>query len=185
MLNSATTIPMKRSPMRRTGFKKKTKLGQALIKGLKEVVKKEKGMKRSGFKKKKKTPEKKAAERVWDLCRQIVILRDGGKCVHCHKTSEEVILHVHHYIVHDVASQESRFLFDNLVTLCSKDHLWGWHQQNKMDILESIMDHMGQFVDRERYLEILNMAGKGRVKRCLQDYLDLEIEFKEILAEGE
>ena len=54
-----------------------------------------------------------------------------------------------------------------------------------MRVLHSIQDHMGQFMDSDRYNEIMEMAGKGRVKRVLQDYLDLETEFKEMLAEGE
>jgi len=176
---------MKRSPMKRG------------TKGLKRSAFKTKVSidtkgKKSGFKRKKKTPIRVAADRVWDLCRQIVWNRDGSTCVHCRGVRGEInekgntiVVNAHHWIVHDVASQESRYEFDNLVTLCSNCHLWKWHQKSDMRVFESIQTHMGQFMDRERYYQIMQMAGKGRVKRVLQDYLDLEVEFKEMLIQGE
>ena len=155
------------------------------------IRRKKVSLRKSGFKKKKKTKEKKASERVWELCRQIVWLRDGEKCVHCggrrgelNEKGSTIVLNAHHWITHDVRSQESRYMFDNLVSLCSSCHLWKWHQGSDMRVLRSIQEHMGQFMDGERYNEIMEMAGKGRVKRVLQDYLDLETEFKEMLAEG-
>jgi len=95
---------------------------------------------------KPKSKFKKAKERVWQLCRQIIKLRDYNTCQKCGKLSEN--LDVSH-VIPKSRSGYLRYDLKNLKLLCRGCHLYWWHK----DILAANEWFKNMFPERYKYLK--------------------------------
>lgn len=90
------------------------------------------------------------------LVRQIVLARDGFRCVKCLKDAtgregRKVALQAAH-IMPKGAYPALRHELDNVITLCWRDHMVFWHR-NPIEAMEWLIGKYGQaYVDRLRYL---------------------------------
>ena len=66
----------------------------------------------------KKSELQKAKEKLWQLCREIIIQKYGSKCYTCSSLPRGSALHVGHFIPSSISSVEMRYSLDNLRPQC-------------------------------------------------------------------
>lgn len=72
-------------------------------------------MKRTPLRRKSKTELAKAKDKLWKLCREIIILRHGTTCYTCGASGlHGSNLHIGHFISSSICSTELRYALDNL-----------------------------------------------------------------------
>lgn len=108
-------------------------------------------------------PEPKSEEEVLDdLCRQIVMIRDGFSCRWCGtgmRGTKRVVLQVHH-IRTKGAHPALRWEIDNLLLLCKGCHMFKAHGRDSEAAAEWYRENLGQeHLDR---LSLLVKVRKGQ-----------------------
>jgi hypothetical protein len=103
---------------------------------------------------------KKSCDRLWSE-----IVRAGGECERCGRTSEESQLHAHHVFGRN--NHRLRFEPRNGVCLCARCHRWT--HDNPLSYATWFREHRP---DDDAFLQA--EALKGLLKRNLHSYLELE-----------
>lgn len=121
-------------------------------------------------------PKRKELIKICDeLCRQIVKIRDGGKCQVCGKKE----VHVAH-IYSKGANPSLRFNPLNLVLLCPKHHLY-WAHRSPIEFSEWVKNHLGE----EKFFELRKQANLPVFKLDLNLVkIELEQKLKNIKQEN-
>ena len=104
--------------------------------------------------------------------------RDGNRCIMCGKSSEEVALNAHHWIVPAGRSLRTRFILDNGVSLCYACHIFKVHKDGAAQHMDAIRLYMRRFVSEERYEEIKRM-GNDPWQPTLEDFDRIKLELEE------
>ncbi len=94
-------------------------------------------MKKQKTKRVKLPSIKKLKKQLWELCRQITLIRYGNKCVLCDKTDK---LNIHHWIFNELNSSKYRYNISNLCTLCFFHHLRYIHTRSSWNVLKTLKD---------------------------------------------
>ena len=121
-------------------------------------------------KRKKKTPRQKLEERLWNLCRRYIRLRDGNTCQKCGKRVSGSNSHTSHVIP---KSNGNILKYDdiNLKVLCSFCHRRWWHKNP----LEADAWFKWMFPSRYEYV----MEQKGEYLKLTVEYLEEKIDWYE------
>lgn len=103
-----------------------------------------------------------------DLCRQIILNRDGHRCRRCGKGKPSAVLQASH--VYPRGSYPSlRWEPQNIVTLCVKCHLYWWHR-NPIEAMQWIESELGRpELDR---LKMIGLTRGKTDKKALKLYLE-------------
>ena len=120
-------------------------------------------------------------KRDWALCRAIVILRDEGICIVCNTANPKGGIHVHHWLLNAGACERSRYLIENLVSLCKWCHEVRVHIQGDPKTIYRIYSYMGRFIPAKGISVIRAMRYRPAIQRRLEDYLELEIQLGDVL----
>ena len=113
-------------------------------------------MKRIPLKRKSKTPLAKAKEKLWKLCRAIIIKRHGNTCYTCGKKNLSGSgLHVGHFISSSICSTTLRYDLQNLRPQCYACNI---HRSGNWVAYEAHLKRDG--IDVEK-LKTHNEATKG------------------------
>lgn len=123
-------------------------------------------------KRKRKTP-KKLKKELDNVCREIVVLRDNGRCQKCKKTVSGQNAHRHH-IIPKSKGNALRFDLPNQILFCFHDHINWWHK----NILEAQDWFKNEYPETYKYL----WKHKNDIVKFTNDDLEIMlVERKEIL----
>ena len=120
----------------------------------------------------KRNPRKTLSNKLDKLCREVIKIRDGGVCQKCGKHFDKMDCS------HVIPRGHKRFRWDlkNLKLLCSRDHLYWWHQNP----LEAEEWFSNKFPARYNYL--MDERQKGTKRWTLQE-MEEHIEYLEGMKE--
>lgn len=119
-------------------------------------------------------------QRLTDLSRKIVLLRDGNRCRRCHNAQRPGRLGALQaaHIFPKGKFPGMQFDMDNILTLCGRCHLFWWHK-NPIEAMNWIVETMGRdFLDglqlrvRTRRMRADRKALELYLKRKLQQMID-------------
>jgi hypothetical protein len=113
---------------------------------------------------------KKSCDRLWSE-----IVRAGGECERCGRTSEESQLHAHH--VYGRNNHRLRFEPRNGVCLCARCHRWT--HDNPLMYADWFQSHRAEDADW-----LFEEGAEGLLKRNLSDYLELEQQLLAMREDG-
>jgi hypothetical protein len=113
---------------------------------------------------------KKSCDRLWSA-----IVRAGGECERCGRTSEESQLHAHH--VYGRNNHRLRFEPRNGVCLCARCHRWT--HDNPLSYATWFREHRSE---DDAFLH--SETSKGLISRKLSDYLELEVQLLAMKEDG-
>lgn len=127
-------------------------------------------------KRKKRTERKILTDKLDDLCRQVVRLRDENACQKCGKKIEGSDSHPCHVVAKGNGASQRRWDLLNIFLGCMKDHRW-WHDNPT----ESGKWFAEKFPARDAYLEIYRYGKPAKITTAEMERL-VEI-FKQKLEE--
>ena len=119
----------------------------------------------------KKTERKKLTDKLDELCRDIIRIRDDMTCQRCHKQIEKSNAHCSH-VIPKSRGNNLRWNLINLKLLCMYCHLHWWHK----DIISGAEWFKSAFPARHKYLE---SRKNDMVKFSIVDLKELLNELRE------
>lgn len=118
-----------------------------------------------------KSKRKRMTDRLDELCRKIVRIRDGNRCQRCNKFIQGSDSHPCHVVPKGNGASKRRFDLLNIFLACRHCHLGWWH----LNPTESGKWFAEKFPAREGYLEIYRGGKPAKISNaemetCIEFY---------------
>jgi len=125
-----------------------------------------------------KSKRKKLTEKLDDICREVIRLRDDNQCQKCGKTIKGSNSHPCHVVAKGNGASIRRFDLLNIFLGCMNCHRW-WHDQPT----ESGLWFAKKFPARDAYLEIYRYGKPAKISTAEMErlYGILKEKYKELL----
>lgn len=118
-------------------------------------------------KKKKKSERQKLTDRLDDICRKVIRLRDNNQCQKCGKTIKGSDSHASHVVAKGSGASLRRWDLLNLFLACTHCHFQFWHDNPTL----SGKWFAAKWPARESYLEIYRYGKPAKISTAEMETL--------------